>query len=292
MNFIYGVICHQLTHSLVFLVNELLKSPHSIILIHVDQKADLAPFHTQFGQHDQVYFLADRTDVRWGSYSQIEVMLKLLQEAQKYDYGYFFFLSGDDIPLCSNTARELFLEEEYQKQTEFVGHDDLADDVEQRVNVLYLPIMYQKAKSPLFQFLNRWALWYCRHFRKQDISHLPKLYKGSNWITLTDQAVTFILDYLKANPDYAKTFKSSLCADEIFFHTIIYNSHFQQRIYHAQHRIEDCETGLRYIDWDSGPDYPRTLDVCDFDKMKQSGMLFARKMNTNITVDILEKHFP
>ena len=160
MNFIYGVICHQLTHSLVFLVNELLKSPHSIILIHVDQKADLAPFHTQFGQHDQVYFLADRTDVRWGSYSQIEVMLKLLQEAQKYDYGYFFFLSGDDIPLCSNTARELFLEKEYQKQTEFVGHDDLADDVEQRVNVLYLPIMYQKAKSPLFQFLNRWALWY------------------------------------------------------------------------------------------------------------------------------------
>ena len=82
MNFIYGVICHQLTHSLVFLVNELLKSPHSIILIHVDQKADLASFHTQFGQHDQVYFLADRTDVRWGSYSQIEVMLKLLQEAQ------------------------------------------------------------------------------------------------------------------------------------------------------------------------------------------------------------------
>lgn len=44
MNFIYGVICHQLTHSLVFLVNELLKSPHSIILIHVDQKADLAHF--------------------------------------------------------------------------------------------------------------------------------------------------------------------------------------------------------------------------------------------------------
>ncbi len=87
------------------------------------------------------------------------------------------------------------------------------------VNVLYLPIMYQKAKSPLFQFLNRWALWYCRHFRKQDISHLPKLYKGSNWITLTDKAVTFILDYLEANPDYTKTFKSSLCADEIFFHT-------------------------------------------------------------------------
>lgn len=158
MNFIYGVICHQLTHSLVFLVNELLKSPHSIILIHVDQKSDLAPFHTQFGQHDQLYFLADRTDVRWGSYSQIEVMLKLLQEAQKYDYGYFFFLSGDDIPLCLNSARELFLEKEYQKQTEFVGCDHLADDVEQRVNVLYFPIMYQKAKSPLFQFLNRGAL--------------------------------------------------------------------------------------------------------------------------------------
>src|SRR5690606_14189931 len=291
MNFIYGVICHQLTHSLVFLVNELLKSPHSIILIHVDQKADLAPFHTQFGQHDQVYFLADRTDVRWGSYSQIEVMLKLLQEAQKYDYGYFFFLSGDDIPLCSNTVRELFLEKEYQKQTEFVGHDDLEDDLEQRVNVLYLPIMYQKAKSPLFQFLNRWALWYCRHFRKQDISHLPKLYKGSNWITFTDQAVTLILDYLEASIDYATIFKSSLCAYAIFFHTIIYNSHIQQHIYHAQQRIEDCETGLRYIAWDSGPDYPRTLDESDFDKMKQSDMLFARKMNTNITVNILEKHF-
>lgn len=56
--------------------------------------------------------------------------------------------------------KRIISRKEYQKQTEFVGHDDLADDVEQRVNVLYLPIMYQKAKSSLFQFLNRWALWY------------------------------------------------------------------------------------------------------------------------------------
>ncbi len=38
MNFVYGIICHQLTNPLMFLVNELIKSPHSIIIIHVDKK--------------------------------------------------------------------------------------------------------------------------------------------------------------------------------------------------------------------------------------------------------------
>ncbi len=41
MNFIYGIMCHQLTNPLVYLVNELIKSPNSKILIHVDKKSDL-----------------------------------------------------------------------------------------------------------------------------------------------------------------------------------------------------------------------------------------------------------
>ena len=41
MNFIYGIMCHQLTNPLVYLVNELIKSPNSKILIHIDRKSDL-----------------------------------------------------------------------------------------------------------------------------------------------------------------------------------------------------------------------------------------------------------
>ena len=125
-------------------------------------------------------------------------------------------------------------------------------------------------------------------FRKKDISHLPTLYKGSTWFTLTKEAVNYVLEYVDKNPQYLNTFENSLCGDEVFFQTIIFNSYLRNRIHGIDSCISDCEMGMRFIDWETGPDYPRTLDSSDFPKMIKSGMLFSRKVDTKIELKELE----
>ena len=51
------------------------------------------------------------------------------------------------------------------------------------------------------------------------------------------------------------------------------------------------ESFIRYIDWNSGPDFPRTLNENDFNRMKSSGMFFARKLEKDISLEILKQFF-
>ena len=80
-------------------MSALCKNPDSIVLVHVDQKADLEPFLNEFSHYPQLYFIKDRVNVLWGHFSQIEATLSLLKTAEAYQYSYFTLLSGDDIPL-------------------------------------------------------------------------------------------------------------------------------------------------------------------------------------------------
>ena len=59
--------------------------------------------------------------MRWGSISQIDVMLMLLKKAQDYDFKYISLISGDDIPLMSNKTRNNFLDIAYENRAEFIG---------------------------------------------------------------------------------------------------------------------------------------------------------------------------
>lgn len=66
-----------------------------------------------------------------------------------------------------------------------------------------------------------------------------------------------------------KTMQFTFCSEEIYFQTVLLNSE------HAKNIVNDC---LRYIDWSSGRGgYPAFLDVTDYEKIKTSNNIFARK---------------
>ena len=52
------------------------------------------------------------------------------------------------------------------------------------------------------------------------------------YIKLSGGSIYF--GFYKNNKDYDLAFRKSLCADEVYFHTIIQNSYFQERIYHPE----------------------------------------------------------
>ena len=92
---------------------------------------------------------------------------------------------------------------------------------------------------------------------------------------------------IENNKWYEDAFKKSLCGDEVFFQTIIMNSKFKNRIYRLN-EVDDNHMALRYIDWKTGPEYPRLLDENDFEKIKEdknSDCIFARKFNENLDIN-------
>lgn len=60
------------------------------------------------------------------------------------------------------------------------------------------------------------------------------------------------------------------------------NSDYKNNIYKYDITENDSNMALRYIDWKTGPQYPRVLNENDFDKIKNSNCLFARKFDENI----------
>jgi len=291
MYYIYAVICHKLTNPLIYTVKNLARHEKNLILIHVDKKLndkDFLEIKKIFINLKNVLFIEDRIDVRWGSISQIDVMLCLLRQARKYNFKYISLISGDDIVLWKNQDIINFLNECYLKKIQFIGAEKNCENYYNRININHLNIMYKKDRSLFVNIICKIYNKYNRLFNKKKLHNFPKLYKGSCWFTITDDAVNYIFSYLENNKNYYNFFKNSFCADEIFFQTIIFNSYFIKNI---SFHDDDGIMALRYIDWYSGPDYPRTLDESDFDKIKESKMLFARKFNCNQDLNKIDIFF-
>ena len=108
-----------------------------------------------------------------------------------------------------------------------------------------------------------------------------EIYGGSTYWTLSRKAVDYVLSYMNDNPEYLKRFEWTFCAEEIFFQTIIMNSPLAKDV------VNDP---LRYIVWEErNNSYPANLDETDFEEMKNSKNLFARKMQTPYSDALLQK---
>jgi hypothetical protein len=111
----------------------------------------------------------------------------------------------------------------------------------------------------------------------RSLQRLPPLWFGSIWFDLRADVVDYVLDYVARHPEYRGAFRLSRCADEIFFHTLVFNSPFRDAVSHGDHAR--CLLGLRYIDWRRGGSHPRTLGPDDLDAAGATGALFARKFD-------------
>lgn len=125
---------------------------------------------------------------------------------------------------------------------------------------------------------------------------LIKKYKGTQWFGITNELKKYILNYINENEKYLRAFEPSYCSDEVFFHTIIFNSKFKENIYDYNKKMNSntsniCFNALRYIDWRSGAEYPRILDESDFNKIKDSNCLFGRKFDENLNLLLYENEF-
>jgi hypothetical protein len=267
----FCVICHKYTPVLKALTEWL--GEGNDFYIHVDAKADIAPFEP-LRKLDNVFLVEERTAVFWGGYSQIESYLKTIGATRHRRYDHIALLSGDSLPLRSNADIKRFLAES-GPDTEYVIEESSDKRLARRIGYRYPEIGYRHKTGLIARARVKFRLFPKRSTRFSGFS------KGPVWIIVTPAFRDYIFEYLEHNPWYTEEFAESWCGDEMFFHMLLKESPFASR-------ASDLLT--MYTDWHTGPDAPRTLDESDFERLRRAKnrndgrhhFLFARKINDDM----------
>jgi len=233
--------------------------------IHVDKKFDINP-HLFLKSIPNVYFINNRVDVRWAGYNTVKATFDCIKEIVgtgiKYDF--INFLSGQDYPLKPAKEMALFFSENIGK--EFLSYRDIKNDWKEgliRMEKYFLSNYSFKGKNTLENIVN-----YIMPKRKMPYNLHP--YGKSMFWMLSPETAMYVVNKVEQDKKLINFFSLCWASDEFVFQTILLNSSYKEKV---------INNNYRYIDWSLGGANPKVLDESDFEKIKQSDMLFARKVN-------------
>ena len=242
------------------------------LYIHIDKKSK---FKMDSFDNVSIY---KKFNVAHGGYSQIMTSIFLLKEAFQKKYDRYIFISGQDLPLKSNNYIIDFFNNAQNKDKEFIlaeevcSNDGLYNNMCRRMNTYNFGFWYRK---------------FTHQSVRMAVSNLPLLrrtlaknmYFGSSWFNITHSALNYILEYIEENIEFLKRFEHTWGGDELFFNTILMNSDFKNNCV--------SDNVLRFMAWNGG--VPNTLLINDYEVLKNSDALFARKFDEKIDNEIIEK---
>lgn len=267
----YLIIAHEKEELLRVLIRQL-DHVDNDIYIHIDKKApfDGSSYKTKFSA---LRILEERIDARWGDYSLVEVELLLFRFASSHGaYSYYHLLSGVDMPIKSQEYIHKFCKENYGK--EFIGYANISqEELRYRSSHIFLFSRLLKSRNLLIRSI-RFLFIKIQDLIGYDRNKDCVIMKGSQWCSLTNNFVSYLLDHQE---DVERMFKRTFCPDEMFIHTICWNSTFKDKIYNSnvEEEFDGCK---RYINWVNGELLPITKD--DIEVLNKSNGWFARKFMT------------
>lgn len=270
MKHAYLILAHNEFHLLELLVKALDDSRNDIY-VHIDAKVGELPELSTANAGLTV--LEDRVDVRWGDWSVVEAEYALFGAAYKEgEYSYYHLLSGVDLPLKSQDYIHDFCDRNEGK--EFIGYTltSITPEIVRKVQRYHLfPRDFKGAgfvkKAVRAGFIRCQEMLGIKRNGNVDFT------KGSQWVSVTQQMVKLFLD----SREWArKTFHHTFCSDEIVFQTLCWNSPLKDNIYNTEYDGTGC---MRAIGWKDG----QLIDwkASDYDALKSSPALFARKFNSS-----------
>ncbi len=256
---------------------EMLDDARNDVYLHVDRRASsLYESAKGYKPKNATFVLLEHPiPVYWGDLSQVEVEYMLFERAfSQGPYAYYHLLSGVDLPIKSQDYIHTFFRKHQGK--EFVGFwTDAAHrrDLNRKVYRYYLFTRYSKGGNAFVHGIC--AL--CRNLflALQKVTRYKRNHgnlvfrKGFNWVSVTQDFCAYLLSQKES---VFHTFRYTLCPDEIFVQTVLWNSPFRERIYNE---ADVLAGSMRYIDWKRGNPY--VWQEKDADELLASPYLFARK---------------
>lgn len=269
-----------------------LDGPHVSFVIHIDRKTDssfVRAARTALADRRNCHFI-DRLNVHWAAWGLVQVQLDGARyvEERSIPCDFFIYMSGQDYPLVPNAVIDKHFDGNIGRQ--FLEHFALPyahwpEGGMTRVKSFHFQLgkrhlTYPPRPDSLPTTLR--PLLRVLPMRDRSLPAGYTYFGGSAAITLAANGISYINRFVTTpvGRRLVRYFKYARHADEIFFQTVFMNSALRDTV------VND---DLRYVDWDPpvGP-APKFLDMSDYEKLRTSGKLFARKFDTSRDVAILD----
>lgn len=226
------IILHKYSKSLRNLFS-VLDEADGDIYVHIDKKCQDSRLTTLISCFPNIIIINKRYDVAWGGFRMVQVMLSLLSEAyaQNKEYSHYVFLSGSDFPVFSGNDLQKYFNEKDGLQliraysitssgcehcNSKINREFFFDGITKNTT---LSIILRSILSEIM--INKRKKNYLLYKQK-----VQEIYYGSQWFAITPACVQYILNQVDLNI-YINYFKHTFAPDEMFFHTIIFNSKFK-----------------------------------------------------------------
>lgn len=277
MKVAYLIMGHRDPDQILRLIHTL-RDSGAFFVIHIDRRAAdgvFAPLKEYAVTHPEV-ILAPRIRCYWGSFGIAQAMIECVKAAVQtgLHFDYAILLSAQDYPIKSTAQIEEFLTK--NNGSEFIESFPLAQPNRWTNQSGYYQAM---SRVRYWTFYVRSRTYHLAIVRKFPFGWEP--YGGSQWWGLSRACILYLDQFLRKNRGFVRYFKHVFIPDESLFQSILSNSPFAGRI---------INNDLRYIDWERpNPKYPRTLEPDDFEFLRTSSKLFARKFDPDRSKELVTR---
>jgi hypothetical protein len=292
MKVAYIILAYNKPDQLGRLIRKLIHKD-AAFYIHIDKKSNYSDFKqvlTQLPDLSKITLLP-REVIYWGGLGIITAILNGLRSIIKSgNFNRIVLLSGQDYPIKSNRFIFKFFENNPQKN--FIPyfklpHKEWSNGGMRRIENYHFRMLgrifaYPPLGKPIHLYSKVFYKLLKIRFRKPR--QFPKYlqpYGGFTWWRITGEAALEILNFVENHPDYLSYHKYSHISDEMFFQTILLNSKNDALLNSI------VNSDLSYIKWTQGNPHPEILKAKDFEDLRKTDALFARKFDTHVDSNIL-----
>ncbi|MGN1328897.1 MAG: beta-1,6-N-acetylglucosaminyltransferase [Eubacterium sp.] len=283
----YMIIAHNQFELLEKLILSL-DDKRNDIYIHIDAKVKDFDFEhfKSITKYSKVHFTDERVSVTWGDFSQVKCEMILLKNAVNGEnsnnpYTYYHLISGSDLPIKSNDEIHSFFDENNGKEFVHYSSNEVSESSVLRIKYYHL---FRKKRNLFTKILAQIALRVQILFGVDRLKNTDiKVQKGCNWFSITGDFARYIVENQER---YEKVFSYSYCCDEVFVQTMAESSKFKNNLF-----MPNCNDNhfacVRLIDWNRGNPYVWRKE--DFDIIKSSSCMFARKFDLDVDSEIVDE---
>ncbi|POH17176.1 beta-1,6-N-acetylglucosaminyltransferase [Fructilactobacillus sanfranciscensis] len=296
----YLIIANKNPEQLKKLLGSLDDERNDIYLL-IDKKSLIKDINFKNDVTKSKIFQYAPVEIFWGDYSQIEAEMFLFKQAAKNNYEYYHLISGADLPLVSQDKIHDFFDKNPNKEFLTLILDKNNDQkIADRVSIyhFFVKICGKNTKNiflkTFFSIYSRLEKVAQKLFKVDRLKNSNiKIQYGSNWVTIDNEFIKYVL----SREEWIEhTFKHTICTDEVFLPTLLVNSKYKDRLFYAKmtenKSSNEFQGNLRYINWWSGPQYPKVWGTEDYNELaqaKEKGYIFARKFDSSFDVHIINE---
>ncbi len=309
MNIAYLISAHTDAPQLRRMVEAL--QPDAHYFVHIDKKTDISPFVAQLNK-ENVHFLHERIDVRWGTILEVEYQMLLIKAALDHPLHFdrLITLSGLDYPLWDNTRINQYFQQMEGKEI-LSGFDLATPGVPDENTIIYrlprpffaipslsnqrnqqLSIIGRKIRTILGMLFPK-KMGEKLKLRKSLV--LPNgwhLYKGAAWWAISEELGRYAYETYNTRKELRQYFTDSFGQAETVVQTIAFNHpEWKQRCILFEHQYPGLValTPLHFIIYAGAI---RIMSDIDYQMLIDSDKMFTRKLMSGKSerlIQMLEK---